>query len=67
MKNVPSDPAAATTPTVRVRVSGGVARETVPMSTPKPVPAVPMPTRKPAICRPPAKRSATAISSRPAA
>src|SRR5947207_15416225 len=46
--SVPSDPAAATRPTVWLRFSGGVARDTVPMSTPKPVPAVPMPARKPA-------------------
>ena len=34
---VPSDPAAATSPTVWLRFSGGVAREIVPIRTPKPV------------------------------
>jgi len=33
---VPSEPAAATRPTVWLRFSGGVAREIVPMRTPKP-------------------------------
>jgi hypothetical protein len=49
---VPSDPEAATRPTVWLCFSGGVARATTPISTPKAVPAVPMPSRKPATFRP---------------
>ena len=46
-----------------VRRSGGAARDTVPMSTPKPVPAIPMPIRTPAICRPAGMSPAKSISS----
>ena len=44
---VPSEPAADTSPTAQERRSGGVARETAPISTPKPVPATPRPTSNP--------------------
>ena len=64
---VPSEPAAATIPTVWLRFSGGVARDTVPMRTPKPVPAVPIPARKPAISSPPGTAFVNTKSSRPAA
>ena len=64
---VPSDPAAATMPTVLVRFAGGVERDTVPMSTPNPVPAVPTPARNPAIASPPGIALANAMSSKPAA
>jgi len=64
---VPSDPAAATSPTVWLRFSGGVAREIVPMRTPKPAPAVPMPMRKPATSSPPGMPLENTISSSPAA
>src|SRR2546430_11365751 len=50
-----------------LRFSGGVARDTVPMRTPKPVPAVPMPARKPATSSPPGKAFENTISSSPAA
>jgi hypothetical protein len=63
---VPSEPTAATRPTRWMRFSGGVARATTPISTPKPVPAMPMPQRKPARSRPSAPRDTT-ISARPAA
>ena len=49
---VPSEPAAATAPTVWLRRSGGVARATTPINTPNPVPAMPMPARKPATSSP---------------
>jgi hypothetical protein len=39
----------------------------VPINTPKPVPAVPMPAKNPATCSPPGKLVATIISSRPEA
>ena len=64
---VPSEPAAATRPTVWLRFSGGVAREMVPISTPKPAPAVPMPIKKPATSNPPGMLLETIISSSPAA
>ncbi len=64
---VPIEPQAATRPTVWLRFSGGVAREMVPISTPKPVPAAPMPRRKPAISSAPGKERETSISRRPAA
>ncbi len=68
---VPSEPAAATRPTVWLRFSGGVAREMVPIRTPKPAPAVPMPIRKPATCSPtsgpPGMLFETIMSSSPAA
>jgi len=64
---VPSDPAAAATPTVWVRFSGGVARDTVPISTPKPVPAVPMPARNPASSSAPGSALTKLISTSPAA
>jgi hypothetical protein len=49
---VPSEPAAATVPTVRLRRSGGTARDTVPITTPSPVPAIPRPMRAPPRSRP---------------
>src|SRR5947207_10242142 len=64
---VPSDPAAATRPTVWLRFSGGVAREMVPIRTPKPAPAVPMPIRKPATSKPPGMLFETIISKSPKA
>jgi hypothetical protein len=45
---VPSEPEAATSPTVWLRFSGGTARVTTPIRTPKAVPAVPTPSRNPA-------------------
>ena len=62
---VPSEPAAATAPTVWLRRSGGVARATTPIRMPNPVPAMPMPARNPATLRPNAPFEYT-ISSRPA-
>ena len=62
---VPSEPAAATRPTVWLRFSGGVARETTPISTPKAVPAVPMPSRKPATSRPTAQCARTPSAAGP--
>jgi hypothetical protein len=64
---VPREPAAATMPTVCVRRSGAVTRDTVPIRTPKPVPAVPMPARKPASDSAPGKARANTISASPAA
>ena len=64
---VPREPIAATRPTVWVRRSGGVARAMVPIRTPKPVPAVPMPARKPASWSAPGKDLANTISASPAA
>src|SRR2546430_15468614 len=64
---VPSDPAAATRPTVWLRFSGGVARDTVPMRTPKPVPAVPMAAREPATPGPPGKAVQNNINRNPPA
>ena len=64
---VPSDPAAATSPTVWLRFSGGVARDTVPIRMPKPVPAVPMPARKPATCSAPGNTLENPIRTRPRA
>ena len=63
---VPSEPAAATAPTVWLRRSSGVARATTPISTPNPVPAIPMPVRKPATFSPSAPLEKT-IRSRPPA
>ncbi len=67
MTIVPSEPAAATMPIVWLRFSGGVARDTVPISTPKPVPAVPTPARKPASSSPAGTSLEKIISSNPAA
>jgi hypothetical protein len=64
---VPIEPQAATRPTVWLRFSTGVARETVPISTPKPVPAAPIPIMKPAISSAPGKERETSMSSNPAA
>jgi len=44
-----------------------VAREIVPIRTPKPAPAVPMPIRKPATSSPPGMPFENAISINPAA
>ena len=62
--SVPSDPVAATRPTVWLRFSSGVARDTTPISTPNAVPEVPMPSRNPAMLRPIASFQNT-ISSMP--
>ncbi len=61
---VPSEPEAATSPTVWLRLASGVARVTTPISTPKAVPAVPMPSRKPAMSRPSSPRENTISSMR---
>ena len=64
---VPSDPTAATSPTVWLRFSGAVARETVPINTPNPVPAMPMPIKTPASVMPPGSDFEYTMSSNPAA
>jgi hypothetical protein len=63
---VPSEPVAATKPMRWMRLWGGVALATTPISTPKPVPATPMPIRKPAMSRPTPPRDAI-IRRRPSA
>ncbi len=65
---VPSEPAAETTPTAQLRRSAGTALDTAPSSTPKPVPATPVPIiRPPPRPRPTAGSAEVAITNRPKA